>query len=1335
MNRDGGRLNYGVGLDNSQLRVGAAESKRILGSISSSAVEEGKKIDETFSKIGQAAAGVFAASMMKEYISQVVKVRGEFQKLELAFETMLGSKAQSDALMAQLVKTAAITPFGVSDITEGAKQLLAFGIQADEVNETLIRLGDISAGLSIPLGDLVYLYGTTKTQGQLFTQDLRQFMSRGIPLAEELSKQLGVTTKRVQELVSEGKIGFNEVQNAIIAMTDEGSKFGGLMEAQSKTLTGKWSAIEDQIEQMVNTIGQKSEGMLNESLDLISSLIENWETIGKVLLTVISTYGAYRAAVLTVAAAHKVMAIWGTVQAFFALIPAVRSAKDAMLLFNMVCKANPLGIVISVLAAAASAFYLFKNNADEATDAAAAQRKEIAEFNRQVGESVGRVISEYKKLQKEYKDCKTAHEKDAWIKENKRRFTELGISVNDVNTAENIFVKNTQLMLTAFKKRAEAAAWQTKIDALYSQRITRQLELEQKIDAVNTYTPVQASSHTSVGGYEEVGRDGHWYYTQKGVEKRKNELRQSMKNDPLLNAIDAKIDDYTNRVASLTADFQGMFKSAGSNPEVEQSQSEKDKAAREKQRIADETAQRKEKIKEYAEEVKRGVEEAELDIRQAQINALEDGYAKTVQQVNLNYDRMIAENKAREIEMIEAFKDTKVLEWKNANPKATKEEEVAFRESLNLTRADLSKGEQATLEQYEKLAAEIQVKGHKEALKTMLEDYQAYEDRRHVITEKFAKARNELYETDENGNVTNKLRNGVKQENVDELNRQEQEALTAVDEEFAARSETFQVWCDEIADMTLKRLKEVLDIAKAELKNLEENGGSGQDMAVARAKVTRAEKAVEQEEAKTKSDPKRSLKEWEDLYQTLLDCEDAFQDLGDAVGGTVGDIISSAGTIATSTLSMINGIVQLVNMSNAGMTASATTASKAVKTVEKASVVLAIISAALQVATAIANLFNKDEDKQEEIDALQGRIDQLQWELDNADAMRLQDSGMGKSVDLINQKLNETRLALFSSSVEAGNFSSALNALSAKVSKDNGLMKQSAEEIAKAYANVSYSANKALGEAKYSEAKSQLENIAQQQLLIQEQIDTENSKKDADSEQVKEWENKIEELGAEAVEIINGLTEDIMGGSSTEIASELSDAFFEAFKNGEDYAQAWGDKVDEIIGNILRRMLVSKFLEEPLGAIFDKYKSQWFKDGEFVGIDGVINSLGNLKEDLNDVGGAFTAIWDALPEDIKNLMGEITDATRTATQKGVAQASQETVDELNGRATAIQGHTYSISENTKLLLSAANSILQSVLQIERHTEDMAGQLKDVKTHVKEVKDTVNDIALKGVKMK
>ena len=329
---------------------------------------EGMKIEDVFDRIKQAATMTIAGISAKEFIQKMVQVRGEFQQLEIAFTTMLQSEEKANELMNQLVKTAAITPFDLKGVSEGAKQLLAYGTAVEEVNEMITRLGDIAAGLSIPLGDLVYLYGTTMVQGRMFTNDLRQFQGRGIPIAEEIAKIMGVTKDAVDELVTAGKVTDQVFHQAILNMTNEGSKFGGLMEAQSKTITGQISNIEDALDMMFNDLGKKSEGVINDALGGVSYLVEHYEAVGKVILSVAAAYGAYKGALFAVIAAQKLAAVWGEVQAFFSLAKSITSAKDAMLLLNMAVKANPLGLLLSVVTALATSFALFSSNEGKAAE-------------------------------------------------------------------------------------------------------------------------------------------------------------------------------------------------------------------------------------------------------------------------------------------------------------------------------------------------------------------------------------------------------------------------------------------------------------------------------------------------------------------------------------------------------------------------------------------------------------------------------------------------------------------------------------------------------------------------------------------------------------------------------------------------------------------------------------------------------------------------------------------------------------------------------------------------------------------------------------------------------
>lgn len=241
----------------------------------------------------------------EQLAGSIFNTRSQFQQLEISFNTMLGSADKSKQLMDELIQTAAHTPFDMSSITSGAKQLLAYGTEAKDVNKTLVQLGDIASGLNIPLGELVYLYGTTVSQGRMFTMDLRQFMGRGVPLAEELGKILHQNTTEVQESVSKGKVTSDIFKEAIANMTQAGGRFGGLMEQQSKTLEGQWSNIGDSIQQMFNEIGKKSEGVFSSGLSIISAMVENWQEVIKVIGVAIVAVGSYRASLMAAASIRK----------------------------------------------------------------------------------------------------------------------------------------------------------------------------------------------------------------------------------------------------------------------------------------------------------------------------------------------------------------------------------------------------------------------------------------------------------------------------------------------------------------------------------------------------------------------------------------------------------------------------------------------------------------------------------------------------------------------------------------------------------------------------------------------------------------------------------------------------------------------------------------------------------------------------------------------------------------------------------------------------------------------------------------------------------------------
>lgn len=309
MENIGGGLAFKATLDIDDFNVSAQAMERHIKDFSNTAAQEAAEVEESFQQMAQRAGQYITYYLvgqgMNNLVSSIVSVRGQFQQLEIAFGTMLGSEEKATALMQQMVNTAAKTPFDLMGVADGAKQLLAYGVSAEKVNDTLVRLGNIASGLSIPLNDIVYLYGTTMVQGRLYAQDVRQFTGRGIPLVKELAEKYHTTAEGINEMVSAGKIGFPDVEEVLNKMTNAGGQFYQLMEKQSSSLTGQIANLQDAWDSALNSLGEKSEGALSAGIQSATYLVEHMDDVVRILKSVAIAYGSVKAATILASVATK----------------------------------------------------------------------------------------------------------------------------------------------------------------------------------------------------------------------------------------------------------------------------------------------------------------------------------------------------------------------------------------------------------------------------------------------------------------------------------------------------------------------------------------------------------------------------------------------------------------------------------------------------------------------------------------------------------------------------------------------------------------------------------------------------------------------------------------------------------------------------------------------------------------------------------------------------------------------------------------------------------------------------------------------------------------------
>lgn len=381
MNNTEGALHFEATLDKDQLMRMASEVEGRIRGMATNVGNEGSRMESLWKKAGLAMAGYFSFQAGQQLIRQIVNVRGEFQQLQVAFETMLNSKEKANALMQQITDLAATTPFTLQEVAQGAKQLLAYGFEAQNLTNNLRMLGDVAAGVSTDISGLVYLYGTLKTSGRVTIIDLQQFAGRGVPIFDKLSEQLGVAVSEIRSMVSEGKIGFPQVEKAFKEMTSQGGMFFNLMDKQSKTVTGQISNLQDAWSKMLNEIGKSNEGIITSGIEGLSYMVTHYQEVIQIVGTLVATYGSYKAALIAISTFEKardlykqISQAWQFARAMGAMTEMTKAQVAANALLNA---SNPFGWVALAVGAIAGLITYTSLASDKVEELTAAQKEHI----------------------------------------------------------------------------------------------------------------------------------------------------------------------------------------------------------------------------------------------------------------------------------------------------------------------------------------------------------------------------------------------------------------------------------------------------------------------------------------------------------------------------------------------------------------------------------------------------------------------------------------------------------------------------------------------------------------------------------------------------------------------------------------------------------------------------------------------------------------------------------------------------------------------------------------------------------------------------------------------
>ena len=1040
-------LHIGIHADDSNFASAMNRTREQVRKTAREVEQSGMSIEKMFNRMKVAAAGALAGFSVKEFAQKVVQVRGEFQQLEVAFKTMLGSAEKANALMDQLTKTAAMTPFDLQGVTQGAKQLLAYGVEAEKVNDTLIHLGDIAAGLSIPLNDLVYLYGTTMTQGRMFTQDLRQFMGRGIPLAEELAKQFGVTKDKVQELVSSGKVGAKEFNQAIMAMSSEGGKFAGLMEAQSKTISGQISNIEDAIDVMFNEIGQKSEGIINGTLSVISSLVENYEKVGKAIMALVGIYGVYKTAIIVNIALEKAQAInrLASIKGISAMEAATGLLTGKTKALNAVLMANPYALVAAAVAALG---YVIYNVVTASSELEEAQKR----LDEQVGQNEASVLEETNKLDalnRQLLECEKGTDqykkvKQAIIDQYGQYYSGLDTEIEKVGNLSGVYDQLTEAIRRSIGARNLKSFYDKEMDN-YDKTVSEKLNkayhtLQDKYgkdEGSRLYHEFFKSVNNnqykvSKQDLDKLGNATFWGVRLGGrasdgvadfkisVARLGREIKETKE------ASDKALSEYADMYEITKENFNKIIygedpkKPASQNPPASPTSptSPKGKKGGKVDNTAEQEAQQRQRLFDLTQKEKerQAREEANLNAILADLKIASEKDASKREQMQREKD-----HKERLAEI-----DRQVEEWKKANYEAAKEKWEATNKDKKTSFADTEVGAggweaQSLTETQEKTRkamlekeTEDEKRAAEERAQALISAHQSYTDRKIQLDKEYAETVRQIDEE------IAKAKERNDQESVDALQRTKRQAATdhAKDQsalsldilkespEYIRAFEDLQQTSTETLEYLIDEFEKAKEAAAQSLdpKDLKEYTDTIQrmrDEITSRnpfeALKTSIEDLRKSEKNKKEAENRLALvkqgvkvvkslrKEGDNLVAVYYDEEDAQKDVNEAtddylkkkkkvkdageqaailfskVGEEMNQISSMIPGIGGEIAGIISDVAGLASSLITALTFTAEGATAAIKAVETASVILAVIGAALQVIQGIMSLLGNND--------------------------------------------------------------------------------------------------------------------------------------------------------------------------------------------------------------------------------------------------------------------------------------------------------------------------------------------------------------------------------------
>lgn len=1305
MAQQGRGIEFAIGLDLEKLRQQADEASRVISNIATTTNQTARKTEQSvnrmsdgFANLSRNISRMLKITSLGAFAKQVVGVTTQVEALEKSFGTLLGSMEKGQELTQWIKEFAAVTPLSISSLANASQTLLAFGVEAEKVTTLLKVLGDISGGNAERMNSLALAFAQMSSTGKLMGQDLLQMINAGFNPLQEISRKTGESVGSLKERM--GEIPLQEIEDAFISATEAGGLFHGMLEKQAEGLAGAQARLKDAVFTQFLEIGDRYKDQVIGAFNAATDLVKALGKLVPIIEDIVVAYGSYKASIIAITALEKALQLltMSRIQSLRLLITLQHKLNKAM-------KANPYGLVAGLIAGLATATFKWVKSQREAsketlesTKRTLEQVKALEERKGKIEELIGTIKDESKSTQEQA----TAYlQLKKLIPQLTEKYSQLDIAKMNSNQLTREAIELTQkeikANIEAELERAKIAEKRAKDDYYryagsgYAKDPT----------ALNAYANAYSQAQNSVQALEKQLKD-----ITEAEEQANATLKEQVKNAKTRNEL---INEARANLANLRAEQKQLYSDKGKRTEEEW--------LKEIDRITQAIEKEEEKLEKYAGKGKAGDlqerQKQRKEQEQEEVRHLEDLYHA----INRTTATLVEDTTQKRLALLEASHQQELAQLDRqqadlASKKRERGEELTNEEQQAYAR--LREATQQRYQQERKLILDEEQKKHEELLLQYSDYLQQRENIQAGATRKALDIQKASKETGQDPTPY-----------LDQLKRETEEQLNQLDLAVAQKEASFTAWAKAMVGLSLSELEAELLKLEAEYSTIQGQGNAKQEqVAIARAKIAEARKQYAELVANEDYAPKEDAqKQWMELVRTLDVVSRQFGAIGDELSGVAGEMVKNAGEIASGAITMIGAIGNLVQSTTQATKTSAEGASLAIQTAEKASVILTIISATLQIATKIASLFDRDKIADKEIERLQGRIDQLQWELNNKEAIRITQVAdpYERIADALKLAVQEQRKLVDLDKERAKNirtYGLMLGNIITMVEGSEKITAQAAKNLTDAYAKLDYTVTKALGEDKFRRIRRDMENLAQQTILLERQRRQEQEKKKSNQSAIDSYNQGIRENIAKMRETLDRATEDIMGGSAGSVAERLGDAIVDAFRRGEDAAQSLHKTVNEIVSDILRRMMITKLVEEPIGKIFDRYQKEWFgKDGEWRGVEQLKSTLPQLSKDLTNAGDELRKALEALDPSLKNLLVTTEEASglnREPSRRGITALSQDTGDEIAGRATAIQGHTFNIANNTERLVQTTNDILQHLAGIHSNTDSLRGIERDIR---------------------